>query len=49
MIELLSPYYNKELICFESSESHYRARAEFRIWHTGDRCNYGMGNLSKME
>jgi len=27
--------------------SHYRARAEFRIWHEGDLCRYAMGNLSK--
>ncbi len=47
VLELLSPYYNKELICFESSASNYRARAEFRIWHTDDRCDYAMGNLSK--
>jgi len=47
VLDLLSSYYTKDLICFESSESHYRARAEFRIWHTGDRCDYAMGNLSK--
>ena len=47
VLDLISPYYNKELICFESSETNYRARAEFRIWHTGDRCDYAMGNLSK--
>ena len=44
---LLAPYYNASLECFESPESHYRARAEFRIWHDGDICSYAMGNLEK--
>lgn len=28
--------------CFASSPSHYRARAEFRVWHEGDRLDYVM-------
>jgi len=28
--------------CFASSPSHYRARAEFRVWHEGDRLYYVM-------
>jgi len=32
---------------FDSPESHYRARAEFRVWHEGERCHYAMGNLEK--
>lgn len=27
---------------FPSLEQHYRMRAEFRIWHDGDRCSYAM-------
>lgn len=27
---------------FRSAAQHYRLRAEFRIWHQGDRCNYVM-------
>ena len=27
---------------FESPPLHYRMRAEFRIWHDGDTCNYAM-------
>jgi len=44
---LLAPFYHQELECFYGDEHHYRARAEFRIWHEGDRCDYGMGNISK--
>ncbi|WP_456393474.1 tRNA (uridine(54)-C5)-methyltransferase TrmA [Nitratifractor sp.] len=44
---LLRPYYEGEFDCFDSPVSHYRARAEFRIWHEGDACSYAMGNLSK--
>lgn len=45
--ELLSPFYNDELEVFDSPSSHYRARAEFRIWHESDRCDYAMGNIEK--
>lgn len=31
-----------ELECFASQPSHFRLRAEFRIWHDGDRCFYAM-------
>ncbi len=44
---LISPFYSGELDVFESPEHHYRARAEFRIWHNGDRCSYAMGNMEK--
>jgi len=44
---LLSPFYQRELEKFDSPDSHYRARAEFRIWHEGDVCHYAMGNMSK--
>ncbi len=44
---LLSPFYNAKLEVFDSSISHYRARAEFRIWHEGSRCDYAMGNITK--
>jgi len=43
--ELLAPFYTQKLEVFTSSTSHYRARAEFRIWHEGDRCEYAMGKL----
>lgn len=44
---LLKPFYTEELIIFDSPQSHYRARAEFRIWHEGSRCSYAMGNIDK--
>lgn len=31
-----------ELVVFESPAKHYRMRAEFKIWHQGDRCDYAM-------
>ena len=31
-----------ELEVFASKPSHYRLRAEFRVWHTDDRCHYAM-------
>jgi tRNA (uracil-5-)-methyltransferase len=43
--ELLAPFYTDKLEVFDSPTSHYRARAEFRIWHDGDRCNYAMGKM----
>jgi len=42
---LLAPFYDTELEVFDSPTSHYRARAEFRIWHEGDRCDYAMGKM----
>jgi tRNA (uracil-5-)-methyltransferase len=45
--ELLAPFYNDKLELFESADSHYRARSEFRIWHEGDECFYAMGNIQK--
>ncbi len=45
--ELLAPFFGGEVEVFPSPESHYRARAEFRIWHEGKRCDYAMGNRSK--
>jgi len=45
--ELLQPFYTENLEVFDSPSSHYRARAEFRIWHEGERCDYAMGNITK--
>ncbi len=48
---LLAPYYKGnlqgDLEVFDSPTEHYRARAEFRIWHEGDVCDYAMGNIEK--
>lgn len=42
---LLNPFYTEALEVFDSPSSHYRARAEFRIWHEGERCDYAMGKM----
>lgn len=44
--ELLSPFYLGDLEFFPSPDEHYRARAEFRVWHDGERCDYAMGRLN---
>ena len=44
---LLAPYYQGDLEVFDSPTDHYRARAEFRIWHEGDRCDYAMGKMQR--
>jgi len=44
---LLAPYFDGELAVYHDRDAHYRSRAEFRIWHTGEHCDYAMGNLSK--
>lgn len=45
--ELLLPVYDGEITTFNSPQSHYRARAEFRVWHNGDKCDYAMSNITK--
>jgi len=44
---LLAPFYTEKLEVFDSPDSHYRARAEFRIWHEGEQCDYAMGNIER--
>ena len=44
---LLEPFYGDDLEIFSSPDSHYRARAEFRIWHEGEQCSYAMGTLDR--
>ena len=45
--KLLSKFYSGEFDIFNSPLSAHRARAEFKIWHKGDRCYYAMTNLDK--
>jgi tRNA (uracil-5-)-methyltransferase len=40
--QLLSPYATPEIDVFRSEPSHYRQRAEFRIWHDGDDIYHAM-------
>ncbi|PYE32413.1 tRNA (uracil-5-)-methyltransferase [Idiomarina fontislapidosi] len=46
---LLSPYYKGELDLHESPRSHYRMRAEFRVWHEQDDLYYIMFNPETRE
>lgn len=43
--ELFEPLHVKDIEVFTSPDSHYRNRAEFRVWHDGDEMNYGMNKL----
>ncbi len=45
--QLLQPYISFDPNVSESPHSHYRARAEYRIWHDGEICQYAMGNIDK--
>ncbi|SFV55373.1 tRNA (uracil(54)-C5)-methyltransferase [hydrothermal vent metagenome] len=42
-----APFYSDEIEIFKSKEDHYRARAEFRIWHSGERIDYAMTSQEK--
>ena len=47
---LFAEFVPPALEVYESAVSHYRLRAEFRLWHEGDRCFYAMfepGNRKK--
>ena len=47
--ELFKPLHVKSFETFTSPSSHYRNRAEFRIWHDGDNISYAMNGLVKKE
>ncbi len=40
-------FYNDEITIYTSPQSHYRARAEFRIWHEGEDISYAMTSMEK--
>ncbi len=44
---LLKPFEVDELEVFHATPEHYRARAEFKIWHDDFGANYAMGRLDK--
>jgi tRNA (uracil-5-)-methyltransferase len=44
---LLASFYRQKLEVFYGNADHYRARAEFRIWHEKQECHYAMGNITK--
>jgi len=43
----LHPYHQANLEVYDSPQSHYRSRSEFRVWHDGDVCSYAMGSITK--
>ena len=45
--ERFSRFYTGNITVFESLESHYRARSEFKIWHDGDTLRYAMNHKEK--
>ena len=45
--DLFKELYRGEITPFFSPESHYRARAEFKIWHVGDDIRYAMNPLER--
>ncbi len=45
MRELFKSLHVKDFSLHISPSSHYRNRAEFRIWHDGDKISYAMGKI----
>ena len=45
--ERFAPFFKGEIELFRSKESHYRSRAEFRIWHEGEEISYAMTSMEK--
>ena len=45
--ERFSSFYSDEIKVYQSPQSHYRSRSEFKIWHTGDDIAYGMNHIDK--
>jgi tRNA (uracil-5-)-methyltransferase len=43
--EMFAPFYDGVIDSFASPESHYRARAEFKIWHVGEAIHYAMNHI----
>ena len=44
---LFKELYSGEITPFFSPDSHYRARAEFKIWHVGDDIRYAMNPIER--
>jgi len=47
VLGLLSPFKVEDLEVFSASDANYRARSEFKIWHTGDVASYAMSKLTE--
>ncbi len=44
--EAFTPHYEGTIDLHASPDAHYRARAEFRIWHEGETTHYAMNHIS---
>ncbi|WP_300364842.1 tRNA (uridine(54)-C5)-methyltransferase TrmA [Hydrogenimonas sp.] len=44
---MLEPFYRAAITPFPSPDAHYRARAEFKIFHDDTGCHYAMRHLDK--
>ena len=42
--ERFSEYYSRDIKLFKSPDAHYRARSEFKIWHTDEKIDYAMNH-----
>jgi len=42
-------FYDKEIEIFISEKENFRNRAEFRIWHSGDKISYAMNGFGKKD
>ncbi|BDY12208.1 tRNA (uridine(54)-C5)-methyltransferase TrmA [Hydrogenimonas cancrithermarum] len=47
LAKLLEPFYRGETTPFASEDAHYRARAEYKIYHDEEGCHYAMRHLDK--
>jgi len=47
--EEFKEFYSGELTVYPSISSHFRNRAEFRIWHDGNMISYAMNGFNKKE
>jgi len=47
IVSLFDTLYSDTITPFFSPESHYRARAEFKIWHVGDEIHYAMNPVER--
>jgi tRNA (uracil-5-)-methyltransferase len=45
--ERFEKYYQGDFAIFKSKEEHYRARAEFKIWHVGEDVHYAMNHIER--
>jgi len=44
---MFAPLYTGEFAIARSKESGYRSRAEFKVWHVGDRLHFAMNSLER--